>query len=43
MPRKLVDVSRLGRLGWQASRPLREGLEDTYAWYVDHRERDARL
>jgi GDP-L-fucose synthase len=43
MPRKLVDVSRLGRLGWRASRSLREGLEDTYAWYVDHRERDARL
>ena len=43
MPRKLLDVSRLGRLGWRASRSLREGLEDTYAWYVDHRERDARL
>ncbi len=43
MPRKLLDVSRLGRLGWRASRSLKEGLEDTYMWYVGHRERDARL
>src|SRR6266568_6135799 len=43
MPRKLLDVSRLGRLGWRASTSLKEGLEDTYMWYVGHRERDARL
>ena len=43
MPRKLLDVSRLGRLGWRASRSLKEGLEETYMWYVYHRERDARL
>jgi GDP-L-fucose synthase len=35
MPRKLLDVSRLEALGWKASVGLREGLEQTYRWYVD--------
>jgi GDP-L-fucose synthase len=34
-PRKLLDVSRLGALGWKAGIGLREGLEQTYRWYVD--------
>jgi GDP-L-fucose synthase len=32
-PRKLLDVSKLSALGWQAKIPLREGLEKTYASY----------
>lgn len=32
-PRKLLDVSRINDLGWQASIGLREGCESTYAWY----------
>ncbi|WP_322998796.1 GDP-L-fucose synthase [Castellaniella sp.] len=35
-PRKLLDVSRLQALGWQAEIPLKQGLADTYAWYVAH-------
>jgi len=35
-PRKLLDVSRLNRLDWQASISLRKGLEDVYQWYVGH-------
>jgi GDP-L-fucose synthase len=35
MPRKLLDVSRLGRLGWQPGIGLREGIRSTYAWYLD--------
>jgi GDP-L-fucose synthase len=35
MPRKLLDVSRLAELGWKAHVDLREGLEATYAWYLD--------
>jgi len=35
-PRKLLDVSRLNSLGWQASMNLREGLEMTYQWYLDN-------
>jgi GDP-L-fucose synthase len=34
-PRKLLDVSRLHALGWQASIPLREGIEATYRWFLD--------
>ena len=34
-PRKLLDVSRLHDLGWQAKIPLREGVEQTYSWYLD--------
>jgi GDP-L-fucose synthase len=34
-PRKLLDVSRLHALGWQASIPLREGIEKTYRWFLD--------
>ncbi len=34
-PRKLLDVSRLQKLGWHATIPLRKGIELTYAWYCD--------
>ena len=34
-PRKLLDVSRIHALGWRAEIGLREGLEQTYAWYRD--------
>ncbi|MDO8862707.1 GDP-L-fucose synthase [Haliea sp. E1-2-M8] len=33
-PRKLLDVSRLKALGWEAGINLRDGLEDTYRWYL---------
>lgn len=36
-PRKLLDVSLLLGLGWQARIGLEQGLRDTYAWY---RKRD---
>ena len=35
-PRKLLDVSTLTGLGWTASTPLRDGIEATYRWYLDH-------
>jgi len=35
-PRKLLDVSLLKSLGWSASIPLRRGLEETYAWFLQH-------
>ena len=35
-PRKLMDVSRLKSLGWQASIGLEDGLKDAYDWYVTH-------
>ncbi len=33
-PRKLVDVSRLSALGWQAGISLEQGLRHTYAWFL---------
>ena len=36
-PRKLLDVSRLESLGWAARIPLKEGIEQTYAWYLRER------
>ena len=35
-PRKLLDVSRLDRMGWRARTDLGEGLRQTYAWYLAH-------
>jgi len=33
-PRKLMDVSRLKSLGWEASITLEDGLRNAYGWYV---------
>jgi len=35
-PRKLLDVSRLHSLGWEAKTGLREGIAKTYEWYTGH-------
>jgi GDP-L-fucose synthase len=35
-PRKLMDVSRLLSLGWQATIGLEDGLSDAYRWFVNH-------
>ncbi|MCC7416217.1 MAG: GDP-L-fucose synthase [Acidobacteria bacterium] len=36
MERKLLDVRRLHALGWRHRVNLHEGLEATYAWFVDN-------
>ncbi len=35
-PRKLLDVSRLAKMGWQARMDLRAGIASTYRWFLDH-------
>lgn len=35
-PRKLMDSSKLAGLGWVPKIPLREGLAETYKWYVEN-------
>ncbi len=35
-PRKLLDVSRLHATGWRARIGLREGIESTYQWFLEH-------
>lgn len=37
-PRKLLDISRLTRLGWAPRISLREGIKSTYAWYLAQSE-----
>ena len=33
-PRKLLDVSRIAALGWQAKIALADGIRETYRWYL---------
>ena len=35
-PRKLVDVEKINATGWQAEISLREGIADTYQWYMEN-------
>ncbi|WKW51458.1 GDP-L-fucose synthase family protein [Rhodomicrobium lacus] len=38
-PRKVLDVSRLTKLGWKAKTDLCDGLARTYDWYCNNYER----
>ena len=31
-----MDVSRLKSLGWEHAISLRDGLKDTYIWYLEN-------
>lgn len=35
-PRKLLDVSKLKRFGWESTIELKDGLRDAYQWYVEN-------
>ena len=37
-PRKLMDVSRLARMGWTATTSLEDGIVKTYRWFVDNED-----
>ncbi len=37
-PRKLLDVSRLAAMGWRARIDLKEGLQQTYQWFLAHQQ-----
>jgi GDP-L-fucose synthase len=37
-PRKLMDVSRLTKLGWKAKIGLEEGIRKTYAAYLEEKK-----
>lgn len=41
-PRKLLDVSKLHKLGWHHSTSLQEGIRSTYEWFLSNVE-SARL
>lgn len=42
-PRKLLDVSRINKLGWKAKIPLHEGIQTTYRWFLENKDHGARL
>jgi GDP-L-fucose synthase len=35
-PRKLLDVTRINGLGWRARITLRDGIAETYRWFLDN-------
>jgi GDP-L-fucose synthase len=35
-PRKLLDVRRINEMGWTSKISLRDGLENTFNWYLEH-------
>ena len=35
-PRKLLDSSRISKLGWKPRINLEDGIASTYAWYLNH-------
>ena len=41
--RKLMDVSRLGNLGWKSTISLEDGLARAYKWYVENLDKSVRL
>ena len=37
-PKKLLDISRLTKLGWNAQIGLKEGLQSTYQWFLENQD-----
>ncbi len=37
-PRKLVDTTLINTLGWVAKKPLKQGLDEAYSWFVENQE-----
>ena len=33
-PRKLLDISKLNKLGWKSKISLKQGIKNTYEWYI---------
>lgn len=36
-PRRLLDISRMEKLGWKAKTDFREGVTQTYRWFLENR------
>lgn len=38
-PRKVMEVSKLKNLGWSPKISLEQGIEETYQWFLENREK----
>ena len=36
-PQKILDISKIRILGWTPEIPLKNGLEQVYQWYIEHK------
>jgi len=36
MPRRLLDVSRIEKIGWKHKTTLNDGLKLTYQWFIEN-------
>jgi GDP-L-fucose synthase len=41
-PRKLMSGVRLASLGWRPTRPLEQGIRETYEWYMSRQSHTSR-
>lgn len=37
-PRKLLDVTKLNKAGWSAKIELKNGIKDTYQWFLENKD-----
>ena len=37
-PRKLLDISKYKALGWSSSTQLKDGIEETYKWFLNTKQ-----
>mgnify|MGYP003457562688 CR=1 FL=1 len=37
-PRKVMEVSKLKKMGWSPKITLEQGIEETYQWFLENRE-----
>ena len=42
-PRKQLDTTRINELGWHPTITLEDGIASTYAWFLKHLDKDARV
>ena len=43
VPRKLLDSSRINKLGWQPKVKFEDGLKKTYEWFVSNNNQKIKL
>lgn len=42
-PRKLLDVSKMNAQGWKAKIDLKDGIQQTYQWFLDNEYREVKV